>query len=33
MIERDGNIPALAELVAELEHARAVAADATVQAA
>lgn len=25
MIERDGNIPALAELVAELDHARAIA--------
>jgi uncharacterized protein len=33
MIERDGNIPALSELVAELEHARAVAAAATSQAA
>jgi len=33
MIERDGNIPALAELVAELQIARDIAAHATVRAA
>jgi uncharacterized protein (UPF0276 family) len=33
MIERDGNIPALAELVAELQIARDTAAAATVRAA
>jgi uncharacterized protein (UPF0276 family) len=33
MIERDGNIPALPELVAELEHARRLAADPAVRAA
>jgi hypothetical protein len=33
MIERDGNIPGLAELIAELERAREVAGDPTVQAA
>lgn len=33
MIERDGNIPPLAQLVAELEHARALAADPAVRAA
>ena len=33
MIERDGNIPALAELVAELDHARAIAGKKNEQAA
>jgi uncharacterized protein (UPF0276 family) len=33
MIERDGNIPPLAELVAELERARGLAADPAVRAA
>jgi len=33
MIERDGNIPALGELVAELQMAREIAADSTVEAA
>ena len=33
MIERDGNIPALAELVAELQIAREISANATAQAA
>jgi hypothetical protein len=33
MIERDGNIPALDELVAELEHARRIAAELQIAAA
>lgn len=33
MIERDGNIPALAELVAELDHARTIAGESHVKVA
>jgi hypothetical protein len=33
MIERDDHIPALDELICELDHAREIASDAVIQAA